>query len=229
MRLKRFISVCLVLFIFVLAFTGCKAKNNTGSSDGGKSAVDKAASYRKSGKDPVVTMVVKDMGTIKLELYPLKAPQTVYNFISLAKKGYYDGPTFHRIISGFMIQGGDPKGDGTGGPGYCIKGEFGVNGFNYNDLKHERGVISMARKTTPMDSAGSQFFIVHKTSQSNSASLDLNYAAFGKVLEGLDVVDKIAAVNTGKNNAPLEKVIIEKVTVDTFGDTYPEPEKLPEA
>jgi len=170
-------------------------------------------------KNPIVTIKMKDGGEIKAELYPDIAPNTVRNFISLANKGFYDGVGFHRVIPGFMIQGGDPKGNGTGGPGYEIKGEFSENGFK-NDLKHTRGVLSMARTMDP-DSAGSQFFIMH----ADSPWLDEQYASFGKVIEGLDEVDRIAAVKTGRNDMPVTPMVMEKVTVDTFGEEYPEPEK----
>ncbi len=157
--------------------------------------------------------------TIQVELYPDTAPNTVNNFISLVKKGYYDGLTFHRIIKGFMIQGGCPDGNGMGGPGYNIRGEFSMNGFE-NNLKHSAGVISMARSQMP-DSAGSQFFIMHK----DAPHLDGAYAAFGKVTEGMDVVDKLAETATDYSDMPLSPVVMEKVTVDTFGEEYPEPEK----
>ena len=168
---------------------------------------------------PIVTIEMEDGGTIKAELYPEIAPNTVNNFISLINKGYYDGVIFHRVIPGFMIQGGDPKGMGTGGPGYSIKGEFTRNGFK-NDLKHDRGVLSMARTMMP-NSAGSQFFIMHK----NSPHLDGQYAAFGKVLEGMEVVDAIANTRRGPNDKPLTPQVMKKVTVETFGVEYPEPEK----
>ena len=170
-------------------------------------------------QNPIVTIEMEDGGTIKAELYPEIAPNTVNNFISLINKGYYDGVIFHRVIPGFMIQGGDPKGTGTGGPGYSIKGEFTRNGFK-NDLKHDRGVLSMARTMMP-NSAGSQFFIMHK----NSPHLDGQYAAFGKVLEGLEVVDAIANTRRGSNDKPLTPQVMKKVTVETFGVEYPEPEK----
>jgi peptidyl-prolyl cis-trans isomerase B (cyclophilin B) len=155
---------------------------------------------------------------MKAELYPDIAPNTVNNFISLVKKGYYDGLIFHRVIKGFMIQGGCPEGTGMGGPGYSIKGEFANNGFP-NTLKHTPGVLSMARSMMP-DSAGSQFFIMHKT----SPHLDGEYAAFGKVTEGLDIVDKIACVETSYSDRPLTEQKIASMTVDTFGEEYPEPE-----
>lgn len=170
--------------------------------------------------NPIVTITMADGDVMKLELYPDIAPNTVNNFISLVKKGYYDGLIFHRIIEGFMIQGGCPQGTGMGGPGYSIKGEFSQNGFK-NDLKHEPGVISMARSMMP-DSAGSQFFIMHQT----SPHLDGAYAAFGKITEGMDVVNKLASVPTGYGDRPLEEQVMKSVTVDTQGVDYPEPEKL---
>lgn len=159
-------------------------------------------------------------GKIVAELYPDKAPNTVNNFIDLANSGFYDGLIFHRVIPGFMIQGGDPAGKGTGGPGYTIKGEFAMNGFKQNDIKHTRGVLSMARAMAP-DSAGSQFFIMHQ----NAAHLDGQYAAFGKVIEGMDVVDRVAAVKTDWYDKPREPQIMKKVTVETFGVEYPKPIK----
>lgn len=173
-------------------------------------------------KNPIVTITMKSGDVIKLELYPEIAPTSVNNFISLVSKNFYDGLIFHRVIRGFMIQGGCPDGTGMGGPGYSIKGEFRQNGFA-NDLKHTEGVLSMARAMHP-DSAGSQFFIMHK----NSPHLDGSYAAFGKVIEGMDVVNKIAETATDYSDRPLEKQVMETVTVDTFGETYPEPEKLNE-
>ena len=170
-------------------------------------------------KNPIVTITMKNGGVIKCELYPEIAPESVNNFISLIKKGYYDGVIFHRVIPGFMIQGGDPDGTGMGGPGYSIKGEFTHNGFK-NDLKHTPGVLSMARTMIP-DSAGSQFFIMHET----SPHLDGEYAAFGKLVEGLEVVDKIARVKTDYSDRPMEEQKMVKVTVETFGVDYPEPEK----
>ena len=171
-------------------------------------------------QNPVVTITMKDGGVIKVELYPDKAPNTVNNFISLANHNFYDGLIFHRVISGFMIQGGDPEGTGMGGPGYSIKGEFSQNRFN-NDLKHERGVISMARSMMP-DSAGSQFFIMHQ----DAPHLDGAYAAFGKVIEGMDVVDRIAGTATDYSDRPREDQVMETVTVETFGQKYDEPETV---
>ncbi|MGN0332806.1 MAG: peptidylprolyl isomerase [Lachnospiraceae bacterium] len=168
--------------------------------------------------NPIVTFEMENGDIMKAELYPEIAPNTVNNFISLINKGFYDGLIFHRVISGFMIQGGCPQGIGTGGPGYNIKGEFKQNGFT-NNLKHSAGVLSMARAMHP-DSAGSQFFIMHK----NAPHLDGAYAAFGQIIEGMDVVNKIAETDTDYNDRPLEKQVMKKVTVDTKGETYPEPE-----
>jgi peptidyl-prolyl cis-trans isomerase B (cyclophilin B) len=158
-------------------------------------------------------------GVIRAELYPEIAPNSVNNFLSLVKTGFYDGKIFHRVIRGFMIQGGCPKGNGMGGPGYCIPGEFSANGFE-NGLKHSRGVLSMARAQDP-NSAGSQFFIMHE----DAPHLDGSYAAFGKVIEGMDVVDAIASQRTGMNDKPLSPQVVNKVTAETFGVEYPEPVK----
>ena len=165
--------------------------------------------------NPVVTIEMENGGVIKAELYPEIAPNTVNNFISLVKKGFYDGVIFHRVIPGFMIQGGDPEGTGMGGPGYSIKGEFARNGFKQNNLKHSRGVLSMARSMMP-NSAGSQFFIMH----ANAPHLDGDYAAFGKVTEGMDVVDRIAQAPTGFQDRPVQEQRIKAMTVETFGETY---------
>lgn len=170
-------------------------------------------------QNPIVTMKTT-AGTITLELYPEIAPQSVNNFVTLVQKGFYNGLTFHRVIKGFMIQGGDPDGIGTGGPGYSIKGEFAQNGFE-NNLKHTAGVLSMARSMMP-DSAGSQFFIMHK----DSPHLDGAYAAFGKVTEGQEVVDAIAETPTEPGDRPVEPQVMLEVTVDTFGVDYPEPEHM---
>lgn len=170
--------------------------------------------------NPIVTFEMENGKTFKAELYPEVAPNTVNNFLSLAGKGFYDGLIFHRVISGFMIQGGDPKGTGMGGPGYNIKGEFDSNGFK-NSLKHERGVLSMARAMNP-DSAGSQFFVMH----SGASYLDGSYAAFGKVIEGMETVDEIAAVKTGRGDRPVTEQKMKKVTAETFGVEYPEPERI---
>lgn len=170
--------------------------------------------------NPVVTITMENGDVMKAELYPEIAPNTVNNFISLVNKGFYDGLIFHRVIQGFMIQGGCPNGNGMGGPGYTIKGEFSQNGFA-NDLKHTEGVLSMARAMHP-DSAGSQFFIMHKT----SSHLDGAYAAFGKITEGMDVVNRIAEEDTDYSDRPLDEQKIKSMTVDTFGASYPEPEKM---
>lgn len=171
-------------------------------------------------KNPLITITMASGEEIKLELYPEQAPNTVKNFIYLINQGFYDGLVFHRVIKGFMIQGGDPDGNGTGGPGYSIKGEFSQNGFD-NNLKHDRGVISMARSGHP-DSAGSQFFLMHQ----DSPHLDGKYAAFGKVTEGMDVVDEIANVQTAAQDRPVEDKVMENVTVETFAVEYDEPEKV---
>lgn len=170
--------------------------------------------------NPVATIVMENGKEIRLELYPEKAPNTVNNFISLANSGFYNGLIFHRVIKGFMIQGGDPAGVGTGGPGYCIKGEFALNGFKQNDIKHARGVISMARAMNP-NSAGSQFFIMHD----NASYLDGQYAAFGKVVSGIETVDEIASVPTNYSDKPKKDQVMKSVSVETFGVDYPQPEK----
>lgn len=171
-------------------------------------------------QNPVVTFELKNGGIIKAELYPEIAPNTVNNFIDLVQKGFYDGLIFHRVIQGFMIQGGCPDGTGMGGPGYTIPGEFAFNGVK-NDLKHDPGVLSMARAMHP-DSAGSQFFIMHQ----KSPHLDGQYAGFGKVIEGMDVVNKIAETQTDRSDRPLEEQVMEKVTVELFGETYDAPVKV---
>jgi peptidyl-prolyl cis-trans isomerase B (cyclophilin B) len=177
--------------------------------NGGKTMAD---------KNPIVTIEMENGDIMKAELYPEVAPNTVNNFISLVKKGFYDGIIFHRVIEGFMIQGGDPEGTGMGGPGYSIQGEFNYNGFA-NDLKHTPGVLSMARAMDP-DSAGSQFFIMHEA----APHLDGQYAAFGKIIEGMDVVDAIATTKTGAMDRPVNEQKMKKVTVETFGVEYDEPE-----
>ncbi len=172
--------------------------------------------------NPIATIETTE-GTIRLELYPDLAPETVYNFIDLANSGFYDGLTFHRVIRGFMIQGGCPYGNGTGGPGYCIRGEFAQNGCPSNTLRHTRGVLSMAR-AMKADSAGSQFFIMHR----DAPHLDGAYAAFGKVIEGMDAVDRIADHPVDRySDRPIDEVRMTKVRVDTHGTTYPHPTKLP--
>ncbi|WP_299088475.1 peptidylprolyl isomerase [uncultured Metabacillus sp.] len=205
----------LLICVFTLLAGGCGASGDvqTGDSETNKSE-------QKIEKNPVATITMESNQIIKVELYPNIAPNTVNNFISLAQSGFYDGVIFHRVIPGFMIQGGDPEGTGIGGPDYSIKGEFTSNGFE-NNLKHERGVISMARTQEP-DSAGSQFFIM----VADSSHLDGEYAAFGKVTEGMDVVDQIVNVETDQQDKPLEEQKIKHIKVDTFGVDYPEPEKI---
>lgn len=171
--------------------------------------------------NPVATLEMENGDKIIIELYPEKAPNTVNNFIALSNAGFYDGLIFHRVIKGFMIQGGDPNGTGMGGPGYTIRGEFALNGFKGNDIKHLRGVISMARAMSP-NSAGSQFFIMH----ANASYLDGQYAAFGKVSEGIDVVDKIASVATNSQDRPKTEQKIKSIRVETYGVQYPSPEKF---
>ena len=210
-------KVLVLTLIFTLMLAGCSAKEEATTATSEidlENAVD-ASTVEKMN----ATITIKGMGDIKAELYPSKAPQTVANFTTLAREGFYDGLIFHRVIEGFMIQGGDPDGTGTGGPGYAIKGEFAENGFE-NDIAHERGVLSMARKNKPMDSAGSQFFIMHQDAQ----HLDGLYAAFGKVTNGMDIVDKIAMTPTNSSDKPLENVVIEKITID--GPILNPPEKI---
>ena len=165
--------------------------------------------------NPIITIEMENGGVIRAELYPEIAPNTVANFVNLAEKGFYDGLIFHRVIPGFMIQGGDPQGTGMGGPGYSIKGEFARNGFRQNNLKHSRGVLSMARSMMP-NSAGSQFFIMH----ADAPHLDGDYAAFGRVTEGMDVVEAIANTPTGRQDRPVSEQKIKKMTVETFGEKY---------
>ncbi len=176
----------------------------------------------KRTENPIVTMEISDYGTIKIELYPKYAPNTVANFVNLVESGFYNDNTFHRLVPGFVLQGGDPDGDGTGGPGYTIKGEFSENGYGKNTLKHDKGVVSMARTNMP-NSAGSQFFIVLDDTKTIHASLDNKYAAFGKVIEGMDIIENIEKNATVKDNqsGKLKKnITIKKATVDTFGKEY---------
>ena len=201
----------------LISLVGC-TNNNTSSQ---KNDEEIETTVESTGELPIATIKIKDFGTIKAELYPDKAANTVNNFISLANSGFYDGLIFHRVIKGFMNQGGDPDGVGTGGPGYSIKGEFSNNGYTNNDLKHTAGVLSMARANDP-DSAGSQFFIMAE----EASYLDGDYAAFGKVIEGMDVVNDINSVQTNSNDKPLKDVVIESITVDTKGVDYKEPEKI---
>ena len=209
-------TIVLLLAALLLCSLAC-AKGE----DAGKDA-DAQGSRKADKSHPLATIRMKDGGVIEFELYPEIAPETVKNFISLANSGYYDGLLFHRVIPGFMIQGGDPNGNGTGGPGYCIKGEFAANGFE-NTLSHTRGTVSMGRRSKPYDSAGSQFFIVHQ----DKLGLDGQYAAFGRVISGMEAVDKIANTTTDSKNKPYRDQIMESVRVETWGVAYGEPEKLP--
>ena len=223
-RKKNILLICSIFIIGLFALIGC---GNSSTTEQGKENTEKT--QEKSEQEtketnenlPIVTMKIKDYGTIELELYPEVAPNTVNNFISLANSGFYDGLTFHRVIKGFMIQGGDPDGVGTGGPGYSIVGEFTSNGFA-NSLKHTKGVISMARYPDNPNSAGSQFFIT----SADASHLDGDYAAFGKVISGIEVVEKIENVKTDSNDKPEQDVVIESITVDTKGVEYKEPEKI---
>lgn len=206
--------------LLVMIVTGCGTQTEDEAADqDSKKSSEQDEEQKSEGENPIVTITMENDDEIKVELYPDVAPNTVANFISLVDKGFYDGLIFHRVIPDFMIQGGDPEGTGTGGPGYAIKGEFSSNGFD-NELKHERGVISMARSSAP-DSAGSQFFIMVDT----SSSLDGDYAAFGKVTEGMDAVDKIVSVERDAQDKPLEEQKMKTVEVDTNGQEFPEPEK----
>jgi peptidyl-prolyl cis-trans isomerase B (cyclophilin B) len=205
------LTLMLMLIAVIAAVTA-------GCGGGNASNADSASGQ----KNPIVTMEMEDGGVVKLELYPAIAPNTVANFISLTNQGFYDGLIFHRVIPGFMIQGGDPEGTGMGGPDYAIQGEFANNGIN-NALKHTRGVISMARSMSK-DSAGSQFFIM----VADATHLDGDYAAFGRVTEGLETVDKIVGVETGAQDRPTVNQTIMKMTVDTFGIEYGEPKKMNE-
>jgi peptidyl-prolyl cis-trans isomerase B (cyclophilin B) len=210
-RFVQMVFVCVILTII----GGC---NTSGEVQTGETETKKSVQVIE--ENPIVTITMENNDEIKVELYPNIAPNTVNNFITLAESGFYDGVIFHRVIPGFMIQGGDPDGTGTGGPDYSIKGEFTSNGFE-NKVKHERGVISMARTQEP-DSAGSQFFIM----VADASSLDGDYAAFGKVTEGMEAVDRIVDVKTDQQDKPLEDQKIKQVTVETFGIEYPEPKKV---
>lgn len=219
--MKRFMKVILaVMCIFPTILMGCGNSSGKTASEGKTTVSESTENTNDETKNlPIVTIEVENFGTIEAELYPEVAPNTVNNFISLADSGFYNNLTFHRVIKNFMIQGGDPSGNGTGGPGYGIKGEFTSNGFA-NSLKHSEGVLSMARKQNDMNSAGSQFFIMTKDNE----DLDGEYAAFGKVISGMDVVKKISEVKTGKNDKPNEDVVIKSISVDTKGVDYQEPD-----
>lgn len=219
---KKFLFIIGMIFIIVLAscMSPSKPSDEEEQEKDDYAAAEENIEHPAFEQDsPLVTITMEDGDEIEIELYPDIAPNTVDNFITLIEDGFYDGLTFHRVVPGFMIQGGDPNGDGTGGPGYTIKGEFDANGFD-NDLKHGRGVISMARTQDP-DSAGSQFFIMVE----DAPNLDGDYAAFGQVIEGMDAVDDIVATKTDKNDKPLEDQKIKKVEVDTKGQDFAEPEK----
>lgn len=232
---NKLMLVLISMMTLLLILSGCGKDENRNANENNSNASGTPTTEAPSTEEPpaekkvvpdpeashpVVTIEMDSGKTIKLELYPEVAPNTVNNFISLVNKGFYDGVVFHRVIPGFMIQGGDPDGTGAGGPDYSIAGEFTSNGFQ-NDLAHTRGVLSMARTQDP-DSAGSQFFIMH----ADYPSLDTQYAAFGKVIEGIEVVDEIAALPTGANDRPNKPLpTMKKVTVDTLGKEYPEPDK----
>ena len=211
MKQKKSLLIMMIVCMSIL-LGGCASPSSNGSTNREVQALQ---------EHPIVTMNIKNYGTVTLELYPEKAPNTVNNFVTLANSGFYDGLTFHRIIEGFMIQGGDPEGAGTGGPGYSIPGEFVSNGYTENDLKHTKGVISMARSQSP-DSAGSQFFIM----SADSPHLDDQYAAFGEVTSGIEIIEAIEKVATNSMDKPLENVVIESITVDTNGETVPEVVKI---
>lgn len=230
MKKVRKVTTLLLVVMTILVTLGCGVQTNNSASQGsnssnntGQSTNSASAAPQTSGtnKNPVVTITMANGDEIKAELYPTVAPNTVKSFISLVKKGFYNGLTFHRVIPGFMIQGGDPQGNGSGGPGYSIKGEFTNNGFK-NDLKHERGVLSMARTQDNPNSAGSQFFIM----VASVPSLDGDYAAFGKVTSGMDAVDKIVNTPRDQNDKPLQAQVMKSVTVDTFGVDYGDPEVI---
>ena len=230
MKLKKMISLLLAAATLSLALlAGCTGSTPAATSTAADPApagetennAEQTADTEEENMNPVITIEMENGGIITAELYPEMAPNTVANFISLVSKGYYDGVIFHRVIPGFMIQGGDPEGTGRGGPGYAIKGEFASNGFTQNTLAHERGVLSMARTKIP-DSAGSQFFIMVDTAD----YLDGEYAAFGKVTSGMDVVDKIVNAKRNQFDKPYQDQRMKTVTVDTKGVTYPEPEKV---
>ena len=227
LKLKNFLLIALAISVSTIALVGCTSELKTSTdtsvskeSEASKEDENNDTDILSNENLPVATMTIKDYGTVKIELYPEIAENTVNNFIYLVNDGFYDGLTFHRVIEDFMIQGGDPTGTGTSGPGYSIKGEFSANGVK-NSLKHEDGVISMARSSS-YDSAGSQFFIMTST----STHLDGNYAAFGKVIEGLDIIYKIHSVETNSNDKPLEDVVIESIAVDTKGVKYDNPIKI---
>lgn len=228
-RKRTGLAVLALALVALLIVAGCGKRDNSGNNASGTASQPAATNQEgaaatstldTSGDNPIVTIEMDSGKTIKVELYPKIAPNTVNNFISLVKKGFYDGTIFHRVIPGFMIQGGDPEGSGMGGPGYSIEGEFSGNGFK-NDLKHTRGVLSMARSMDP-NSAGSQFFIM----VADSPHLDGQYASFGKVIEGIEVADEIVSTPRGSQDRPKTAQVMKKVTVDTRGADAPEPEVI---
>lgn len=214
---KRFFTLSVLAFVLVLTACGTGKQSEPDEVDTTSGAGETVNYAKDVTENPIVTITMSNDEQIVIELEPKVAPNTVANFISLIEDGFYDGLIFHRVIPGFMIQGGDPKGDGIGGPGYSIAGEFTSNGFE-NNLKHERGVISMARTPHP-DSAGSQFFIM----VDEASSLDGDYAAFGKVIEGMETVDAIVSVERNNSDKPFVDQVMKKVEVDTKGFDYPEP------
>ena len=220
-KMKRFLKfIVAVMFVIPTLLMGCGISSNTTENNTSQSIENEENNVTESTENlPIATIEVDGFGTIEAELYPEIAPNTVNNFIYLSNSGFYDNLTFHRVIKGFMIQGGDPEGNGTGGPGYSIEGEFTSNGIA-NSLKHTEGVLSMARAQDP-NSAGSQFFIMTKA----ASHLDGDYAAFGKVISGMDIVHEIENVKTDSNDKPEEAVVIKSIKVDTKGVDYPEPEK----
>ncbi|QEH67922.1 peptidylprolyl isomerase [Cellulosilyticum sp. ST5] len=220
--LKNVIGLIFLMTALIVG-AGCNQVDNNKDQANNSSESTEKVQVEAIQTTPIVTMIVKDYGTVTLELYPDMAPNTVNNFITLANDGFYDGLTFHRIIKDFMIQGGDPDGIGTGGPGYSIAGEFSNNGYTANTLLHTKGVISMARSMAP-DSAGSQFFIM----TADTPSLDGNYAAFGKVTSGLDIIEEIGNVETDSSDKPIEDVVIESIRVETNGIDVPPVIKIEE-
>ncbi|MCE5169943.1 peptidylprolyl isomerase [Paenibacillus profundus] len=224
MRSRKVLSLSILLIAAMIMIAGCGAKSNADNAQSATDTSNVSDTEKKepasNGKNPLVTIEMEDGKKIELELYPDTAPNTVNNFISLVKKGFYDGLIFHRVIPGFMVQGGDPEGSGIGGPGYSIKGEFADNNFQ-NDLKHSEGVISMARSASP-DSAGSQFFIM----VAEASHLDGQYAAFGKVTKGMEMVQEIVSTPRDAQDKPNTPQKMKKVTVDTFGVEYKEPETI---
>ena len=220
--LKNVIGLIFLMTALIVG-AGCNQVDNNKDQANNSSESTEKVQVEAIQTTPIVTMIVKDYGTVTLEIYPDMAPNTVNNFITLANDGFYDGLTFHRIIKDFMIQGGDPDGIGTGGPGYSIAGEFSNNGYTANTLLHTKGVISMARSMAP-DSAGSQFFIM----TADTPSLDGNYAAFGKVTSGLDIIEEIGNVETDSSDKPIEDVVIESIQVETNGINVPPVIKIEE-